>query len=87
MNGSPVPLVLDRGYAVVDRAWRDCDRVVLSLPMLILAGLSAGLWGAISVASVLAVASLHIWVLGHLPTAEAGLEGHTAVDLQSISSR
>ena len=56
--------------------------IVLSLPMLILAALSAGLWGAISVASVLAVASLHIWVLGHLPTAEAGLEGHTAVDLQ-----
>ncbi|MFO0829140.1 MAG: glycoside hydrolase family 127 protein [Phycisphaerales bacterium] len=33
VNGAPAPLVLERGYAVIDRAWKKGDRVELDLPM------------------------------------------------------
>jgi uncharacterized protein len=33
VNGSPVPLVLDKGYVTLDRTWQTGDRIDLSLPM------------------------------------------------------
>ncbi len=33
VNGAPAPIRLDRGYAVVEREWRDGDAVELELPM------------------------------------------------------
>ena len=33
LNGAPVPPVVDRGYAVIDRTWQAGDRIDLELPM------------------------------------------------------
>jgi len=33
LNGKPVPMVTDKGYAVIKRAWKSGDRIDLELPM------------------------------------------------------
>ena len=33
LNGQPVPVILEKGYAILRRAWRSGDRVELNLPM------------------------------------------------------
>jgi uncharacterized protein len=34
LNGNPVKLVIEKGYAVIDRAWKKGDRVIIDFPML-----------------------------------------------------
>jgi diguanylate cyclase (GGDEF)-like protein/PAS domain S-box-containing protein len=46
--------------------------IVVSLPLLILAALIAGLWGAISAGSLLAVVSVQLMALGHYPLFDTG---------------
>lgn len=33
MNGTPVEIRLDKGYALLDRVWNPADRIVLELPV------------------------------------------------------
>jgi uncharacterized protein len=33
LNGAPAPIVMEKGYAMIDRDWRDGDVVELSFPL------------------------------------------------------
>ena len=33
VNGTPVPIVIENGYAVIERAWKKGDRIAFELPM------------------------------------------------------